>query len=91
MALLRPITIDVVVASAFGAAALVGAVVEDIDVAAGVVRPLDAVAVLLIVGMTLPLVARRLLPRTVAIATVGSPTTWQPTCNRPSTGSCRSH
>jgi signal transduction histidine kinase len=70
MAMLRPVTIDATVAAAFGVAALVGALVEDLDAAAGVVRPLDAVAVLLIVGMTLPLLARRRLPRTVAIVTV---------------------
>ena len=70
LALLRPITIDAAVAGAFGMAALVGALVEDLDPTADVVRPLDAVGVALIVGMTLPLVARRLLPRTVATVTV---------------------
>jgi signal transduction histidine kinase len=68
---LRPITIDAVVAGAFFAAALAGAVVEDIDPLEGVLRPLDALGVLLIGGMTLPLAARRRLPRAVAIVTVG--------------------
>jgi hypothetical protein len=69
-ALLRPITIDTAVASVLGMAAVMGALVEDLDPDAGAVRPLDAWAVLLILGMTLPLVARRLLPRAVAIVTV---------------------
>jgi signal transduction histidine kinase len=66
----RPITIDVVVAGALGAAALVGALVEDLHPSGGVVRRLDALGGLLIVGMTLPLVVRRLFPRAVAIVTV---------------------
>lgn len=66
----RPITIDVVVASALGAAALVGALVEDLHPSGGVVRRLDALGGLLIVGMTLPLVVRRLFPRAVAVVTV---------------------
>jgi signal transduction histidine kinase len=69
-ALPRPITIDVVVASALGAAALVGALVEDLHPSGGVVRRLDALGGLLIVGMTLPLVVRRLFPRAVAVVTV---------------------
>ena len=67
----RSITIDVVVASALGVAALVGALGEDLHPSAGVVRRLDALGGLLIVGMTLPLVVRRLFPRAVAIVTVG--------------------
>jgi len=66
----RPITIDVVVASALGAAALVGALVEDLHPSGGVVRRLDALGGLLIVGMTLPLVVRRPFPRAVAVVTV---------------------
>ena len=67
---LRPITIDAAIAGAFGAAAVVSALAEGIDPAAGVLRRLDVLGGLFIVGMTLPLVARRLLPRTVAIVTV---------------------
>jgi signal transduction histidine kinase len=67
---LRPITIDAAVACAFLAAALAGALVEGVDPTEGVVRRLDALGVLLIVGMTLPLAARRLLPRAVAIGSV---------------------
>jgi signal transduction histidine kinase len=67
----RPITIDVVVASALAAAALVGALVEDLHPSGGVARRLDALGVLLMMGMTLPLVVRRLFPRAVAIVTVG--------------------
>jgi signal transduction histidine kinase len=70
-ALLRPIMIDAAVAGAFFAAALAGAVVEGIDPSEGVGRRLDALGVLLIGGMTLPLAARRRLPRAVAIGTVG--------------------
>jgi signal transduction histidine kinase len=67
----RSTTIDVAVASALAAAALVGARVEDLHPSAGVVRRLDALGGLLIVGMTLPLAVRRLFPRAVAIITVG--------------------
>jgi signal transduction histidine kinase len=70
-ALPRSITIDVVVASALGAAALVGALVEDLHPSGGVVRRLDTLGGLLIVGMTLPLAARRRFPRTVVIVTAG--------------------
>ena len=68
---LRPITVDAAVAGAFFAATLVGALVEGIDPTEGVLRRVDALGVLLIAGMTLPLAARRLLPRTVAIGTCG--------------------
>jgi signal transduction histidine kinase len=70
-ALVRPIAIDAAVASAFFAATLAGAAVEGIDPSEGVTRRLDALGVLLIAGMTLPLVVRRRLPRAVAIGTVG--------------------
>ena len=70
-AALSPITIDAAVAGAFFAATLAGAAVEEIDLSEGVTRRLDAVGVLLIAGMTLPLVARRRFPRAVAIGTVG--------------------
>src|SRR4029453_5710637 len=70
-ALPRPITIDVVVASALAATALVGALVEDLHPSGGVVRRLDVLGGLLIVGMTRPLPGRRLFPRAVAIITVG--------------------
>jgi signal transduction histidine kinase len=62
--------IDGVVAGALGAAALVGALVEDLHPSGGVVRRLDALGGLLIVGMTLPLAVRRRFPRAVAIVTV---------------------
>jgi signal transduction histidine kinase len=68
---LRPITIDAAVAGTFLAATLAGALVEGIDPSEGVIRRLDALGVLLIAGMTLPLAARRRFPRAVAIATVG--------------------
>jgi signal transduction histidine kinase len=68
---LRPITIDAAVAGAFFAATLVGALATGIDPSEGVVRRLDPLGVLLIAGMTLPLAARRLLPRAGAIGTVG--------------------
>jgi signal transduction histidine kinase len=68
---LRPIMIDAAVAGVFFAAALAGAVVEAIDPLEGVLRRLDPLGVLLIGGMTLPLAARRRLPRAVAIVTVG--------------------
>jgi signal transduction histidine kinase len=67
----RPITIDVVVASTLAAAGLVGALVEDVHPSGGVVRRLDLLGGLLIVGMTLPLMVRRRFPRAVAIVTVG--------------------
>ncbi len=70
MAKRRPITIDAAVAGAFLAATLAGALVERIDPSEGVLRRLDALGVLLIAGMTLPLAMRRRLPRTVAIGTV---------------------
>jgi signal transduction histidine kinase len=69
---LRPITIDAAVASAFLVATLAGALVEGIDPSEGVIRRPDALSVLLIAGMTLPLAARRLLPRAVAIGSVSS-------------------
>jgi signal transduction histidine kinase len=68
---LRPITVDAAVAGAFFAATLAGALVEGIDPTEGVLRRVDALSVLLIAGMTLPLAARRRLPRTVAIGTIG--------------------
>jgi Histidine kinase len=68
---LRPITVDAAVAGAFFVATLAGALVEGLDPTEGVIRRVDALSVLLIAGMTLPLAARRLLPRAVAIATVG--------------------
>ena len=68
---LRPMTIDAAVAGAFFAATLAGALVEGIDPTEGVIRRLDALGVLLIAGMTLPLAVRRRFPRAVAIGTVG--------------------
>jgi signal transduction histidine kinase len=68
---LRPITVDAAVAGVFFAASLAGAVVEAVDPLEGVLRRLDPFGVLLIGGMTLPLAARRRLPRAVAVGTVG--------------------
>jgi hypothetical protein len=62
---------DATIAIAFLAGALVSAASEGIDASGGPVRRLDALGALLIGGMTLPLVARRLLPRAVALVTVG--------------------
>jgi signal transduction histidine kinase len=66
----RPYLLDVAAAAALAAAALVGAVREDVD-ASDATRSLDALGVLLVCGMTLPLAARRALPRVVVIVTVG--------------------
>jgi signal transduction histidine kinase len=63
--------LDAAIAIAFLAGALVTAASEGIDASGGPVRRLDALGALLIGGMTLPLVARRLLPRAVALVTVG--------------------
>jgi signal transduction histidine kinase len=68
---LRPIMIDAAGAGAFLVATLTGALAEGIDPTEGVIRPLDALGVLLVAGMTLPLAVRRRLPRAVAIVTVG--------------------
>ena len=67
---LRPTTVDAAVAGAFFVATLAGALAEGIDPSEGVIRELDALGVLLIAGMTLPLAARRRFPRAVAIASV---------------------
>jgi signal transduction histidine kinase len=67
----RPTMLDATIAIAFLAGALVSAASEGIDASGGPVRRLDALGALLIGGMTLPLVARRLLPRAVALVTVG--------------------
>jgi signal transduction histidine kinase len=68
---LRPITVDATLAGAFFVGALVSAFGEGIDPSGGPIRRLDTLGGLLIAGMTLPLVARRLLPRAVAVVTVG--------------------
>jgi signal transduction histidine kinase len=64
-----PNLLDAAGASALAAAALVGAVREDVDIS-DATRSLGALGALLILGMTLPLAARRALPRGVAIVTV---------------------
>jgi signal transduction histidine kinase len=64
-----PNLLDAAGASALAAAALVGAVREDVDIS-DATRSLDALGILLILGMTLPLAARRALPYGVAIVTV---------------------
>jgi DNA-binding CsgD family transcriptional regulator len=68
---LHPVTIDAALAGAFCAGALLLALGEGIDPSGGPVRRLDTLGGLLIAGMTLPLAARRLLPRAVAVVTVG--------------------
>ena len=68
---LRPITVDAALAGAFCVGALVSALGEGINPSGGPVRRLDALGAVLIAGMTLPLVALRLLPRAVAVVTVG--------------------
>jgi signal transduction histidine kinase len=70
MRLPRPYLLDAAAAAALAAAALVGAVREDVDVS-DATRSLDALGVLLVCGMTLPLAARRALPHVVVIVTVG--------------------
>ena len=60
--------IDAAVASALGATAVVTALIEN-GADEYVVRRLDGLGVLLVMGMTLPLVARRFLPGVVAVVT----------------------
>ena len=64
-----PTLLDAVGACALAVAALAGAVGEDVD-SSDATRSLDALGVLLICGMTLPLAARRKFPRSVAIVTL---------------------
>jgi signal transduction histidine kinase len=68
---LRPITVDATVAGLFFVGSLVTALGEGIDPSGGPTRRLDPLGVLLIAGMTLPLVARRRFPRAVAVVTIG--------------------
>jgi len=65
-----PTLVDAAAAGVLAAASLAGALREDVD-SEYVTRSLDALGVLLICGMTLPLAARRALPHGVAIVTVG--------------------
>jgi signal transduction histidine kinase len=66
----RPYAVDAALAIALAAAALIGAGFEDVDTS-DATRSLDALGVLLVCGMTLPLAARRLFPHAVLIVTVG--------------------
>jgi signal transduction histidine kinase len=66
----RSYLVDAAMAIALAAAALLGAVLEDVD-SSDATRSLDALGVLLVCGMTLPLAARSLFPRAVLIVTVG--------------------
>jgi hypothetical protein len=70
MRVARPYLLDVGAAIALATAALLGAVREDVDTS-DATRPLDALGVLLVCGMTLPLAARRVLPHVVVIVTIG--------------------
>jgi signal transduction histidine kinase len=66
----RPYLVDAAMAIALATAALIGAGFEDVDTS-DATRSLDALGVLLVCGMTLPLAARRRFPRAVLIVTVG--------------------
>jgi signal transduction histidine kinase len=66
----RSYVVDVAIGSAFAAAALAGALREDIDTT-DATRSLDVLGIALVCGMTLPLAARRALPRAVVVVTVG--------------------
>jgi signal transduction histidine kinase len=70
MRLARPYLLDAGAAIALALAGVFTAVNEDVDTS-DATRSLDALGVLLICGMTLPLVARRVFPRAVVIVTVG--------------------
>jgi signal transduction histidine kinase len=70
MRLARPYLVDVGAAIALAAASVLTAVRENVDTS-DATRSLDALGVLLIFGMTLPLAARRLLPHLVVLVTVG--------------------
>jgi signal transduction histidine kinase len=69
MRLARPYLLDVAAASALAAAAIVGAAGEEVYFP-DATRSLDALGVVLVLGSTLPLAARRAFPRGVAILTV---------------------
>jgi signal transduction histidine kinase len=73
MRLARPYLLDAAAACALAAAALVGAVGEEAGFAEAT-HSLDAPGVALVLGMTLPLAARRAFPRGVAIVTVACTT-----------------
>jgi signal transduction histidine kinase len=70
MRLARPYLLDVGAAIVLAAAALLTAVREDVDTS-DATRSLDALGVLLVCGMTLPLAARRVLPHVVMVVTIG--------------------
>jgi signal transduction histidine kinase len=69
MRLARPHLLDVVAACALAAAALAGAVGEDVYFP-DATHSLDALGVVLVLGMTLPIAARRAFPRSVVTVTV---------------------
>jgi signal transduction histidine kinase len=70
MRLARPHLLDAGAAIALAVAGVLTAVQEDVDTS-DATRSLDAVGALLILGMTLPLAARRVFPHGVVIVTVG--------------------
>jgi signal transduction histidine kinase len=70
MRLARTYLLDAAAATALATAALISAGLEDVDTS-DATRSLDALGVLLVCGMTLPLAARRMFPHAVLIVTVG--------------------
>ncbi len=66
---------DALAAATLAAVAVASARLEDIDPASGVTRDFGSVAVLLILGMTLPLALRRVGPRAVVVVTVAASAT----------------
>jgi signal transduction histidine kinase len=70
MRIARVYVVDTAIAVGLAAGALVGAVLEEVYYA-DAARSFDALGALLVLGTTMPLAARRALPRAVAIVTVG--------------------
>jgi signal transduction histidine kinase len=66
----RSYVVDAAIGSAFAAAALAGALREDIDTT-DATRSLDVLGAVLVCGMTLPLAVRRALPRAAVVVIVG--------------------
>jgi signal transduction histidine kinase len=66
----RPYLLDAGAAIALAVAGILTAVYEDVDTS-DATRSLDALGVLLVGGMTLPLAARRVFPRVVVIVSTG--------------------
>jgi signal transduction histidine kinase len=70
MRLARPYLLDAGAAIALALAGVLTAVQEDVDTS-DATRSIDALGVLLICGMTLPLAARRVFPHAVVLVTTG--------------------